>query len=99
MNASPWRITISQPMAYQAAALRTFENCAKRSQHPLVRRRQKENQRHDQQRSVQVFAAVMLRERMTLAVPAARHYLLVDTISLLYPSLAVCRECAFVSEP
>src|SRR5882724_10802588 len=98
VDALSWRIAIYQPIAYQAAALRTFENRSKRSQHAPVRRRQEENQRHDQQRSVEVFAAVMLRERMALAVPTARHYLLVDTISLFYPSLAVCWKCTFVGE-
>src|SRR5260370_42239428 len=41
----------------------------------------------------------MLRERMALAVPATRHYLLVDTISFLYPSFAVSWKCAFVGQP
>src|SRR6266567_3340565 len=99
INALSWRITIHQPIAYQPAALRTFENRSKRSKHPPVRRRQEENQRHDQQRSVEVFAAVMLRERMALVVPASRHYLLVDTISLPYPFFAVSWKCAFVRQP
>src|SRR6266478_934575 len=99
INPLSWRVAVYQPIAYQAPALRTFENRSKRSQHPPVRRRQEENQRHHQQRSVQVFAAVMLREGMALAVPAARHHLFVDTIALLYPSLAVCWKCAFVRQP
>jgi hypothetical protein len=40
--------------------------------HRPVCRRQEENQRHHQQRSVEVFATVMLPECMALAIPTAR---------------------------
>src|SRR5215472_4223664 len=60
------RVAIYHATGDQSAMAGACENRAQRTQHPRIRGRHEEHKRHDEQRSIQIPAAIELRKRLTL---------------------------------
>src|SRR5215468_9646722 len=92
-------IAVYETVADEATLAGAFEDRIYRADHAGIVWSHKENQRHYQKGSIQVFAPIELRKRATLFVPATRHDLLVNAIALLYPSRTIRGQSTFVRQP
>src|SRR5215472_4163782 len=98
VNSGVRRVAEYKTVADETTLAWALENGVYCAEHPRIVRSHKENQRHNQKRSVQVLAPIELSKRATLLIPAARHYLFIDAIPFLDPLRSVCRQGAFVRQ-
>src|SRR5258708_23609649 len=92
------RVAVHETVADETTLAGALENSIYRAEHAGIVRSHKENQGHDKKGGIQVFAPIELCKRATLFVPAARHDLLVDAISLLNPPRTIRGQGTFVRQ-
>src|SRR5450755_2554668 len=98
VNAGLRWITIDEAVTDKTSIPRILADRVYGADHPRIGGRHKEDQRHNEERRVQVFAAVKLRKRVALLVPAFRHHVFVDSVPLPQPLSAVGWKCSLVGQ-
>src|SRR5258706_3279603 len=93
------RIAMHKAVADETSMAGTCKDSVYGAEHPRISRSHEEHERHNKERRVQVLAAVKLRKRVALLVPALGHYFFVDTIPFAYPLSAVGGKCTLVGQP
>src|SRR6202000_1744605 len=98
VNARVRRISLNKTVTDEAAVLGIFHDGINRTDHARITGGHEKDQRHNEQRGIEIIAAVKLREGVPLFVPALGHYLFIDAVALLHPSGFVCGKRALVSQ-
>src|SRR5450755_1550241 len=98
VNACLRRITIDKAVTHKTSVLRILADRAYGADHPRIGRSHKEDQRHNKERRVQVFAAVTLRKCVAFLIPAFSHHFLIDFVPLPQPLSAVGGKSSLVGK-
>src|SRR5450755_69875 len=89
INAGLRRITIDKAVTDKTSIPRILANRVYGADHPRIGGSHKEDQRHNKERRIQVFAAVKLRKCVAFLVPAFSHDFFIDSVPLPQPLSAV----------
>src|ERR1700688_688175 len=89
VNAGLRRITIDEAVTHKASILRILADRVYGADHPRISGRHEEDERHNKERRVQVFAAVKLSKCVAFLVPAFSHHFFIDSVPLPQPLSAV----------